>query len=195
MCINIYSTIVVMCEELSAILNGAVAFHDDMKAPYDGLTKATYSCGLGYILSGGDQVRICEGVLVDGELVGQWTGSAPTCKSTLEHNNMSIVCEICVGQYKIYVFYGALLNIIMQAECFLHESFFLTVPGCPPLPVAANSIIEYTLNGDDPDSYPTNTYAIYICLPGFGYSAGSVFRMCLNDESWGGTEPTCRYMI
>ncbi len=70
-----------MCEELPAILNGAVTFHEDMEAPYDRLTEAMYSCDLGYILIGG-QIRICESVLVDGEFVGQWTGSEPTCEST-----------------------------------------------------------------------------------------------------------------
>ncbi len=90
---NIYTTIiVVMCEELPAIIDGAVTFHKDMEAPYDGLTVAMYSCDLGYILSGGDQVRICESILVGGELVGRWTGSEPTCESTLEHK--SKICDL-----------------------------------------------------------------------------------------------------
>ncbi len=87
-----------------------------------------------------------------------------------------------------------------RAECLFHSSTrnintyvidSLTVPECPSLPVAANSFIQYT---SDPNSHLEGTFAIYICLPGFDLT-GNVFRICLEDGSWGGTEPTCRCMM
>ncbi len=82
-----------MCAELPPMLIGAITFHEDIQPPYDGLTEAIYSCGSGYTLVGGDEVRICQGVLVDGELVGQWTGSEPTCEGA--HDSFDRILYTC----------------------------------------------------------------------------------------------------
>ena len=59
-------------------MNGEVVYSTTvtLEATYD--TTATYSCDVGFGLSGGEAVRTCEG---DGNsLEGMWSGDAPTCK-------------------------------------------------------------------------------------------------------------------
>lgn len=65
--------VAVICEPLVAPLNGFVTFSStSAQRPGD---KATYSCREGFILNGGDRVRVCQQDMT-------YTGSAPSCRGT-----------------------------------------------------------------------------------------------------------------
>ena len=68
----------ITCTSLSPIANGRISYSPDTTSPFDIETMATYSCDVGYFLSGSD-TRMCVG---DGASVsGMWSGTAPICSS------------------------------------------------------------------------------------------------------------------
>ena len=71
-----------MCETLPTIQNGVIQYQmdDDEMAPYDHGVIATYSCKVGYSLSG-DAMRVCR---EHNGTMGAWNGTEPTCMSKLE---------------------------------------------------------------------------------------------------------------
>ncbi len=71
---------VVVCAELEMIANGVIVYNDDMTAPYDVGTEATYSCNPGYelVINPGSEMRSCEDA---GDGSGAtFSGQAPTCE-------------------------------------------------------------------------------------------------------------------
>ena len=69
-------SIVVTCPMLPSPANGEVTYSDLLR--YTNGTVATYSCGEGFGLSGGDVTRTCEG---DGSSPnGAWSGVTPSCE-------------------------------------------------------------------------------------------------------------------
>ena len=62
-----------MCPALTNPVNGMITFATDMTGDFEFMTTATYSCDTGYVLVGGDTVRMC---VSDQE----WSGTAPTCE-------------------------------------------------------------------------------------------------------------------
>ena len=67
-----------MCQTLSAPENGQIGYSTSVASEATYGTIATYSCDLGFGLSGGEDVRTCEG---DGfSLNGMWSGDTPTCE-------------------------------------------------------------------------------------------------------------------
>ena len=67
-----------MCQALSPPGNGQITYSTTVTLEATFNTTVTYSCDIGFGLSGGDRVRTCEG---DGiSLEGMWTGDAPTCE-------------------------------------------------------------------------------------------------------------------
>ena len=79
---QLFLTAVVVCPLLEVPENGTVTYSVDTETEEIGFgATATYSCNhesLG--LSGGERVRVCvpDG---DGDLIGQWSKKAPSCKS------------------------------------------------------------------------------------------------------------------
>ncbi len=74
---SIFLSSVIMCESLSAPLNGTISFVADTTATFDFRTTATYACDKGFALSGGNPERTCEEGPIEG--MGAWSGSALTC--------------------------------------------------------------------------------------------------------------------
>ena len=66
-----------MCSNLSAPLNGSINFFVGMTPTFDFMTTAMYECDPGFVLSGGDEVRICEEGPM--EAIGEWSGAEPAC--------------------------------------------------------------------------------------------------------------------
>ena len=60
------------------ITNGVIIYTDDMIAPYDLDTLASYRCNPGFVLRGGNVVRTCVDA-GDGS-GGRFDGEAPTCE-------------------------------------------------------------------------------------------------------------------
>ncbi len=67
---------VAVCDELAIIANGMIVYTDDITAPYDIGTLATYSCNPGFVLSGENVQRTCMNA-GDG-IGGRFDGVAPT---------------------------------------------------------------------------------------------------------------------
>ena len=68
----------ITCQVLSEPLNGQVMYSTTVTSEATYNTTATYSCDVGFGLSGGEEERECEG---DGfSLEGMWSGDAPTCE-------------------------------------------------------------------------------------------------------------------
>ncbi len=79
------------CYELEFIANGVIVYTDDITAPYDVDTLASYRCDPGYVLTGGNVVRTCVDA-GDGS-GGRFDGETPTCKRKLLHDQLiSINC-------------------------------------------------------------------------------------------------------
>ena len=79
---NIFQNLIhpaeIFCQALSAPENGQIRYSTSVTSGATYNTTATYSCDLGYGLSGVENVRTCEG---DGNsLDGMWSGNAPTCE-------------------------------------------------------------------------------------------------------------------
>ena len=72
-----------MCPDIADPINGQIHFSSDNLAPFDFETFATYSCDPGYELSGGNDVRMCDGNSVSA--VGSWNGTAPSCTRESYH--------------------------------------------------------------------------------------------------------------
>ena len=68
----------ITCQVLSSPENGLIIYSPTVTSEATYNTTATYSCDLGFGLSGGEEERTCEG---DGiSLDGMWSGITPTCK-------------------------------------------------------------------------------------------------------------------
>ena len=68
----------ITCQVLSSPENGLITYSPTVTSEATYNTTAIYSCDVGFGLSGGEDVRTCEG---DGNsLDGMWSGDAPTCE-------------------------------------------------------------------------------------------------------------------
>ncbi len=106
---------VIMCESLSAPLNGTISFQADATAIFDFKTTATYACDKGFALSGGNPERTCEEGPTEG--MGAWSGSAPTCSGKL------IFCCFNVHASRFYYLNACPLP---QKYCVIHQAIRLT---------------------------------------------------------------------
>ncbi len=77
---------IVICLDLLSLTNGTISYSDGStnSRPVD--TVATYTCGTGYTLNGGN-TRTCGSD-------GVWSGSAPTCQR--KWNELCTVCLLSV---------------------------------------------------------------------------------------------------
>ena len=68
----------IMCPMLSTPSNGIITYSEEPSPTLGFMETATYSCAVGYGLSGGDRVRTCVGPAGSS---GEWTGITPRCES------------------------------------------------------------------------------------------------------------------
>ena len=83
------------------------------------------------------------------------------------------------------------LNNLVLTICTDYYSvltFSLLAPTCPPLTAPANGDIDCSL-GEDGEANPGDT-CTFTCDDDFE-AVGSSSRVCMNDESWSGTQPRC----
>ncbi len=66
-----------MCPVLTPPPNGIITYTEEPSESLGFMEMATYSCNLGFGLSGGDIVRTCTGPAGSS---GEWTGTAPSCE-------------------------------------------------------------------------------------------------------------------
>ncbi len=62
---------------LEAIDNGTISYNPIGNGQLEFNTEATHTCTMGYFLSNGSDVRVCEGN--DSSTAGMWSGTVPTC--------------------------------------------------------------------------------------------------------------------
>ena len=77
----IYSHTAIECEPLPDIINGMIAYSTAGSPNYELGTVATYSCNAGFVLDltgGGSETRTCEDD-GDGDALGEFSGTAPSC--------------------------------------------------------------------------------------------------------------------
>ena len=67
----------IMCPVLPVPNNGIITYSEEVSPTLGFMETATYSCDVGYRLSGGDRVRICVGAAGSS---GEWSGNAPRCE-------------------------------------------------------------------------------------------------------------------
>ncbi len=103
--VSVHTSMVVVaitCEDIPDPVNGQITHVPDTHAPFEYGNEARYSCyvdgenRIGYGLTGGNHTRVCSG---DGSSVmGQWTGTAPTCEredlllSQIIYFGMQVLC-------------------------------------------------------------------------------------------------------
>jgi len=148
---------------------------------------ATYSCEIGYFMSGSNQ-RTCQ---VD----GTWSGSEPTC-SLVMCPPLSAAIPLSVNAqiltYNSDATYSCEIGYSMSGSntrtCQADGSWSGSEPACAivtcPLLFATNPLSV---------SAPILTYdnnATYVCATGYSMS-GSNLRTCQADGTWSGLVPTC----
>ena len=67
-----------MCLQLTAPVNGQIAYSTDQTPDFDFGTVVTYTCDRGYGLNDGDSERMCGGD--GGTSNGMWSGISPSCE-------------------------------------------------------------------------------------------------------------------
>ena len=70
----------VVCPVLTAPENGDIIYSEESSSSLGFMETATYSCNIGFGLTGGDTVRTCVGAAGSS---GEWTGIAPICQGEL----------------------------------------------------------------------------------------------------------------
>ncbi|XP_064387502.1 uncharacterized protein LOC135335845 isoform X3 [Halichondria panicea] len=194
-----------VCDELEMITNGVIIYTDDMIAPYDLDTLASYRCNPGFVLRGGNVVRTCVDA-GDGS-GGRFDGEAPTCEPQcpplpeIANGMISYLpdntSDYDVGTIASYVCEdGFTLNGDDTRNCQSDRTFSgmepvcSMTPVCTDLPAIANGEIMYS-SADMPR--PIGTVASYTCNDGFNI-AGPVSRTCVENAGSGMfdmTAPTC----
>ncbi len=88
----------VMCPTLTDPQNGAITLSVDNA----GTSTAMYSCNTGYALTGGDTVRTCTGVVIEGQ---EWTGTAPSCEGIIIIYSTDLVhhVSLCTCSYHVFL--------------------------------------------------------------------------------------------
>ncbi|XP_064384964.1 uncharacterized protein LOC135333878 isoform X2 [Halichondria panicea] len=192
----------ITCPALSDPTNGQVTFATDITVPFDYGTMATYSCDIGFGLSGNNMMRTCGGDMSNS--TGVWSGSEPTCEA-ITCTSLSPIANGLIG-YESNTF-----NFGTSATYTCTDGFFLiggnsrrcggdgtsvngvwseTAPicsvfDCPELMDPTNGAITFSTSG----SMPTATYS---CDSSYGLSRGDTVRTCTGSPAeWSGTAPTC----
>ncbi|XP_064400356.1 sushi, von Willebrand factor type A, EGF and pentraxin domain-containing protein 1-like [Halichondria panicea] len=149
---------------------------------------ATYSCNIGYRLSGSFSRTCLRGC--------KWSGSDPSCQLIAENcpvlNNPSngrvSVSSYVIGGRAIYSCnIGYRLSGSSSRTCSSSGSWSGSNPSCqrmcPTLNNPSNGRVSVS-------SYFEEGIAIYSCNTGYGLS-GSSFRTCSFSGSWSGSNPSC----
>ncbi|KAL4228764.1 hypothetical protein ACF0H5_011806 [Mactra antiquata] len=169
----------------------------NVTAPVNGFIFATgteyssvvsYTCGTGYNLTGGDNVRFCDAS-------GNWTGTAPTCvivdcgeptaavnggvnyTSTEYDSWLEYVCDV-----------GYNIDVATNASCLDTGSWSADAPNCT---IVDCGRFQTPINGGT--NYTTTTYLSqidYYCDTGYELF-GSTSALCQASETWSDSPPNC----
>lgn len=86
LCYSIFcSTASILCPELQIPENGLIEYVSQLQPLFEFGSTATYSCVEGFGLNGGDSLRVC-GPDGNGDDVGKWSGTGPSCNRKLARN-------------------------------------------------------------------------------------------------------------
>ena len=159
---------IVICPDLLSLTNGTISYSDGStnSRPVD--TLATYTCGTGYTLNGGN-TRTCGSD-------GVWSGSAPTCQ-----RKWNELCTVCL--LSVFIDSHAVILICPDLPSLTKR--------CSDLPPLLNGDITYTAVCGLADSRPINTLAFFSCDNGY-IRIGVNFRVCQSNGTWDVTAPSCQ---
>jgi len=177
---------IVSCPDVSTTSPLSVSVSD---LTYVSNGVATYSCAVGYYLSGSSK-RLCQAN-------GTWSGSAPTClaitcPSLTPTSPLSVTVSdfayIANGVATYSCVIGYFMSGFETRTCQADGTWSGSEPTCsivkcPPL----TATIPLSVNSPQ---MTYNSIATYSCETGHSTS-GSNTRTCQADGSWSGSEPTC----
>ncbi|XP_064407236.1 sushi, von Willebrand factor type A, EGF and pentraxin domain-containing protein 1-like isoform X2 [Halichondria panicea] len=210
----------IQCMTLEAIDNGTISYNPIGNGQLEFNTEATHTCTMGYFLSNGSDVRVCEGN--DSSTAGMWSGTVPTCTAITclalivdgelvdygsNSPDMSNMLPFgTMGTYTCATGFAPVGGAMVTRTCIANMD---SVSGgsfdgvqavcvsimCPDLADPINGTVTFSADGLAP--FMLATVATYSCEPGYGLNSTST-RTCvdLSGETdpvgtWDGEAPTC----
>ncbi|KAK2192700.1 hypothetical protein NP493_25g07031 [Ridgeia piscesae] len=170
--------------------NNTELFNGDPNQPYY-KTTIEYRCAEGHDLMFGDLFRTCQNSKT-------WSGSEPTCivvscgpaapvanayVSVSEDVYATVITYVCKPGYK------PLPGGNLTRQCQADKRWSGTAPQCEEIRCGAPPTVAKTTVTTD--GVRVNDTATYSCLAGYRLRAGSLTKVCNEQEQWQNEDPQC----